>query len=209
MDVLGWQFLFFHYISVDSKSTFVGENKRNFINTMWYYTHKQLHYTMWYYTQKQVHYTQCDITHTNNFLTHNVILHTQTTSLHTMWYYTHKQLHYTQCDITHTNAPHISGKASPTRKWVRLIVHRGGGGRTRVANFWIFVRFSIGLHSVLLIRLFIGVGRGDYSQLFISPLLKYEGWLYNVMDDKNFEIISQEPPCTGGLKSSHASHRDL
>ena len=47
------------------------------------------------------------------------------------------------------------------------------------------------------------VGRGDNLQLFISPLLKYEGWLYNIIDDKNFEINSLEPPCTGGLKISH------
>ena len=40
-------------------------------------------------------------------------------------------------------------------------------------------------------------------QLFISPLLKYEGWLYNIINDKNFEISSLEPPCTGGLKIPH------
>ena len=28
---------------------------------------------------------------------------------------------------------------------------------------------------------------GDNLQLFISPLLKYEEWLYNIIDDKNFE----------------------
>ena len=44
------------------------------------------------------------------------------------------------------------------------------------------------------------VGRGDNLQLFISPLLKYEEWLYNIIDDKNFEINSLEAPCTGGLK---------
>ena len=33
-------------------------------------------------------------------------------------------------------------------------VIQGGGGRTRFADFWIFVRFSIGLHWVLLIHLF-------------------------------------------------------
>ena len=49
----------------------------------------------------------------------------------------------------------------------------------------------------------ITVGRGDNLQLFISPLLKYEGWLYNIIDDKNFEINSLEPPCTGGLKIPH------
>ena len=47
------------------------------------------------------------------------------------------------------------------------------------------------------------VGRGDNLQLFISPLLKYEEWLYNIIDDKNFEINSLEPPCTGGLKIPH------
>ena len=47
------------------------------------------------------------------------------------------------------------------------------------------------------------VGRGDNLQLFISPLLKYEGWLYNIIDDKNFEINSLEPPCTGSLKIPH------
>ena len=49
----------------------------------------------------------------------------------------------------------------------------------------------------------VGVGRGDNLQLFISPLLKYEEWLYNIIDDKNFEINSLEPPCTGGLKIPH------
>ena len=51
---------------------------------------------------------------------------------------------------------------------------------------------------VYVIRIFIvvwvKVGRGDNTQLFISPVLEYEGWWYNVMDDKNFEIDSQEPP---------------
>ena len=42
------------------------------------------------------------------------------------------------------------------------------------------------------------LGRGDNSQLFISPLLKYEGWFYIVMDDKKwFGINSQEPPAQG------------
>ena len=44
------------------------------------------------------------------------------------------------------------------------------------------------------------VGRGDNLQLFISPLLKYEGWLYNIIDDKNFEINSLEPPVQGVWK---------
>ena len=47
------------------------------------------------------------------------------------------------------------------------------------------------------------VGKGDNLQLFISLLLKYEGWLYNIIDDKNFESSSLEPPCTGGLKIPH------
>ena len=47
------------------------------------------------------------------------------------------------------------------------------------------------------------VGRGDNLQLFISPLLKYEEWLCNIIDDTNFEINSLEPPCTGGLKIQH------
>ena len=47
------------------------------------------------------------------------------------------------------------------------------------------------------------VGSGDNLQLFISPLLKYEEWLYNIIDDKNFEINSLEPPCTEGLKIPH------
>ena len=46
------------------------------------------------------------------------------------------------------------------------------------------------------------VGRGDNLQLLISPLLKYEEWLYNIID-KNFEINSLEPHCTGGLKIPH------
>ena len=41
------------------------------------------------------------------------------------------------------------------------------------------------------------LGRGDNLQLLISPLLKYEGWLYNIIDDKNFEINSLEPPVQG------------
>ena len=52
------------------------------------------------------------------------------------------------------------------------------------------------------------VGRGDNLQLFICPLLKYEEWLYNIIDDKNFEINSLEPPCTGGLKIPHTPKRD-
>ena len=47
------------------------------------------------------------------------------------------------------------------------------------------------------------IGKGDNLQLFISPLLKYEEWLYNIIDDKNFEINSLELPCTGGLKIPH------
>ena len=52
----------------------------------------------------------------------------------------------------------------------------------------------------------IEVGRGDNLQLFISPLLKYEGWLYNIIDDKNFEINSLEPPLYRGSENSTYSH---
>ena len=51
-----------------------------------------------------------------------------------------------------------------------------------------------------LFRYVLPVRRGDNLQLFISPLLRYEGWLNNIIDDKNFEINSLETPCTGGLK---------
>ena len=61
-------------------------------------------------------------------------------------------------------------------------------------------RFSLHHFKDELYRLLIG--RGDNLQLFISPLLKYEEWLYNTIDDKNFEINSLEPP-TGGLKIPH------
>ena len=53
------------------------------------------------------------------------------------------------------------------------------------------------------------VVRGDNLQLFISPLLKYEGWLYNIIADKNFEINSLECPFTGGLKIRHTPMVDL
>ena len=56
---------------------------------------------------------------------------------------------------------------------------------------------------------YLMIGRGDNLQLFISPLLKYEGWLYNIIDDKNFEINSLEPPCTGGLKNPHTPWRPV
>ena len=45
-------------------------------------------------------------------------------------------------------------------------------------------------------------GRGE-NDLCISPLLKYKEWLYNIIDDKKFEINSLEPPCTEGLKTPH------
>ena len=62
--------------------------------------------------------------------------------------------------------------------------------------------FEIVLQNVALLQSSrqLEVGRGDNLQLFISPLLTYEEWLYNIIDDKNFEINSLEPPCTGGLK---------
>ena len=44
------------------------------------------------------------------------------------------------------------------------------------------------------------VGMGDNLQLFISPLLKKEEWLYNIIDDKIFEINSLEPPVQGVWK---------
>ena len=52
------------------------------------------------------------------------------------------------------------------------------------------------------------VGKGDNLQLFISPLLKYEGWLYNIIDDKNFEITSLEPLYRGSENSTYP-HGDL
>ena len=36
------------------------------------------------------------------------------------------------------------------------------------------------------------LGMGDL-QLLTSPLLKYGEWLYNIIDDKDFEINSLEP----------------
>ena len=47
------------------------------------------------------------------------------------------------------------------------------------------------------------LGRGDNLQLFISILLKYEEWLYNTIDDKNFE------PHVQGVWRFHTPHRDL
>ena len=52
------------------------------------------------------------------------------------------------------------------------------------------------------------LGRGDNLQLFISPLLKYEEWLYNIIDDNNFEINSLEPPVQGVWKF-HIPRGDL
>ena len=57
--------------------------------------------------------------------------------------------------------------------------------------------------NVTLLTVTLLIGRGDNLQLFISPLLKYEGWLCNIIDNNNFEINSLEPPCTGGLKTPH------
>ena len=59
----------------------------------------------------------------------------------------------------------------------------------------ITLQYSIGLGN-------LKVGRGDNLQLFISLLLKYEGWLYNIRDDKNFEINSLEPPLYRGSENS-------
>ena len=47
------------------------------------------------------------------------------------------------------------------------------------------------------------LGRGDNLQLFISPLLKYGEWLYNIIGDKNFEINLGVP------KIPHTPYRDL
>ena len=44
------------------------------------------------------------------------------------------------------------------------------------------------------------LGSGDNSQLFICSIFKYEGWLYNVMDDKKIERGSEKFTCP---------HRDL
>ena len=52
------------------------------------------------------------------------------------------------------------------------------------------------------------LGRGDILQLFISPYLKYEEWLYNITCDKNFEINSLEPPVQGSEDYTYP-HRDL
>ena len=52
------------------------------------------------------------------------------------------------------------------------------------------------------------LGRGDNLQLFISALLKYEGWLYNIIDDKNFEINSLDPLYRGSENSTYP-HGDL
>ena len=68
-------------------------------------------------------------------------------------------------------------------------------------------KFSIEIHINLKVKhhpFAPCIREGGNSQLSISPLLKCEGWLYNVMDSKNFEINSQEPPCTGGLRNLHA-----
>ena len=56
---------------------------------------------------------------------------------------------------------------------------------------------SAKVSAILSLPLWLLVGRGDNLQLFISPLLKYEEWLYNIIDDKNFAINSLEPHCTG------------
>ena len=83
------------------------------------------------------------------------------------------------------------------------------------SHVWLYPRIivsksHVGIHqcmwiqwSILQNTSYILLGRGDNLQLFISRLLKYEEWLYNIIDDKNFEINSLEPPCTGGLKIPH------
>ena len=62
--------------------------------------------------------------------------------------------------------------------------------------FW-FCEFTL-----LLLR------RGDNSQLF-SLLLRYEGCLYNVMDDKEIEINSQEPTLYRGSERLTCPNRNL
>ena len=41
------------------------------------------------------------------------------------------------------------------------------------------------------------IGRGDNLQLFISPLLKYEEWLYNIQMMKILISIHWNPPVQG------------
>ena len=54
------------------------------------------------------------------------------------------------------------------------------------------------------------LGRGDNLQLFISRLLKYEEWLYNIIDDKiSFEFNSLGPSLYRGYEDSTYPHRDL
>ena len=66
----------------------------------------------------------------------------------------------------------------------RVKVHSHGGQWTGIVMFTF----------VTLIAPIVGLRRGDNLQLFISPLLKYEEWLYNIIDNKFFEINSLEPP---------------
>ena len=46
-------------------------------------------------------------------------------------------------------------------------------------------------------------GEGIIYNYLFSHCYKNEEWLYHIIDDKNFEISSLEPPCTGGLKIPH------
>ena len=49
-------------------------------------------------------------------------------------------------------------------------------------------------------KLFL-IGTGDNLQLFVSPLLNYEEWLYKTIDDTNFEINLLEPNVQGSEDS--------
>ena len=69
-------------------------------------------------------------------------------------------------------------------------------------NYSSFPKYNTANHNLIL-------GRGDNLQLFISPLLKYEEWLYNIMDDENLEINSLEPTLYMGSKVSTYPNRDL
>ena len=48
--------------------------------------------------------------------------------------------------------------------------------------------------------------RGDNLQLFIFPLLEYEKWLYNIIDEKNFKFTGT-PLYRGSENSTY--DRDL
>ena len=73
-----------------------------------------------------------------------------------------------------------------------------GSLKTKQGSMWIHVK---GLKITDFPEKYsLKVGRGDNLQLFISPLLKYEGWLYNVIDDKILKSIHWNPPVQGVWK---------